>query len=417
MKVAFIQDPFTVEPLGISYLSSVLKKAGHKTELLRTGPDLENEFLGFRPDVMAISVTTGKHKRMLDLSNRLKRFFNTRAIFGGSHPTYFPEFLQEDGVDSIVRGEAERSILRSFDEPLVSFDMLEQDLDSIEFPDRQFLYKYPENLNNSIKNVITSRGCAFSCPYCFNSIYRCFYKGQRWVRHRSADNVIAECIELKKYPLKFIFFQDDEFLTNPNFEELMEKYASKVRVPFHCQLRIEKLTHDKADILKDAGCKSVTFAIECGDPIMRKEKLNRNMSDFDIIAGANILHDCGIKFRTENMIGLPGESVTQMLTTLDLNIRVKPTLAWTSIFQPYPMLTLGSFTGSVDDFSESFFERPVVKCPKDKQIVNLQRLFGFICSFPILRSIVKLLINIPNNVVYDKLYKAWKQKKYKELFS
>jgi hypothetical protein len=196
----------------------------------------------------------------------------------------------------------------------------------------------------------------------------------------------------------------------------MEKYASEVNIPFHCQLRIEHLNEDNVKILKDCGCKSVTFAVECGNVEMRHNLLHRYMSNEDIIIGAGLLRKAGIKFRTENMLGLPGESVTQMLETLDLNIKIKPTIAWTSIFQPYPGLKMGSYVGPVDSFSESFFERPVIRCRKDKQIVNLQRLFGMVCDFPWLRNIVKWLINLPCNKFYDRIYKKQKQEKYNELF-
>ncbi len=33
------------------------------------------------------------------------------SVFGGPHPTYFPEFVEEPGVDAVCIGEGEGAIL------------------------------------------------------------------------------------------------------------------------------------------------------------------------------------------------------------------------------------------------------------------------------------------------------------------
>ena len=432
MKVLFPVEEFTVEPLGVAYLAASLRKSGHEPELLKIN---NNGFLKeldtIRPDIVAFSVTTGKHRKFLELARKIKSKYWVMTFFGGAHPTYFPEILNDPAVDVVIRGEAEKAIVESLDDlqtkkscrKLVEFRTLEQDIDRIPFPDREFLYKYPENRNNPIKNVITSRGCRFSCPYCFNSIYRDFYKGQTWVRFRSPENVVKECLELKEnYPLKFIFFQDDEFLSNPKLDELLDQYRHKVGIPFHCQIRIELLTKEKAIALKSAGCTGVTFAVECGDEWMRKNVLERNMTNDQITKGAEILRSHRLKFRTENMLGLPGESLYQMLATVGLNFRLRPTVAWASIFQPYPRLPLGEyakkngFWDGKNGYGETFFETTVLQTTIKKEIVNLQRLFGVAVRFPLVYKFLKTLIKIPNNKFYDKLSKWFKQRQYDRLF-
>jgi radical SAM superfamily enzyme YgiQ (UPF0313 family) len=427
--VLFPVEPFKVEPLGIAYLAASLKKNGHEVLLSRTDNGIFKDVDTFNPDVVAFSVTTGKHSKAISLSREIKKNKRVVSVFGGSHPTYFPEVVEEWGVDAIIRGEADKAFPEFLEDlqnkkftRLVQFRTLEQNLDKIPFPDREFLYRYPENRDNPIKNVITSRGCRFSCPYCFNSLYRSCYHNQNWVRYRSADNVIKECVELKKYPLKLIFFQDDEFLSNPHLSELLEKYRSEVGVPFHCQVRIELLTEEKVLALKTAGCTGVTFAIECGDAYLRKNLLQRPITDECILSGSQLLHKHGIKFRTENMIGLPGENLNQMLATLELNAKCHPTIAWASIFQPYPRLPLSQYAYQMGfwdgriDYKESFFEDSILETTIRKQIVNLQRLFGVAVSKSIIRKFIRFFIQIPNNKVYDKISKSYKQKGYDKLF-
>jgi len=432
MKVLFLKKSWVVEPLGIAYLAAVLKKNGHEVDLLKIDNNgFMKELKEFKPDILAYSICTGEHKRFLEINREIKKEYSAISIFGGSHPTYFPEMVYEKGVDIIIRGEAEKSFIELLKDiqikhscdGIVNFRTLEQNIDRILFPDREFLYKYSENRNNPIKNVITSRGCRFSCGYCFNSIYRDFYKGENWVRYRSPGNVVKECIELKKYSLKLIWFQDDEILTNPRLYELLDLYKKEVDVPFHCQIRIEFLTKDIAKKLKDAGCISVTFAIESGNDYIRQEILDRKITKSKILEGSDILHRVGLKFRTENMCGIPNESLSQMLETLDLNIQCKPAIAWASIFTPYPRLPLGEYAkkngfwdGSFSSIKETFFEDTVLNTTIKKEIVNLQRLFGFIVGFPVLRKIVLWLLGLPKNKIYDFIHLKWKRNRYKVLY-
>ena len=431
MKVLFLAEPFKVEPLGLGYLAGALKKQHYEVELLQLNNNGWLDEIGIiKPDIIACSVTTGKHGRFIEAAKQIKSRYRIPVVFGGSHPTYFPEVSLSPYVDIIVRGEADKSFPEMLNELLVNkkcksiveFRTLEQNIDKLPFPDRAFLYKYPENRNNPIKNVITSRGCRFSCPYCFNSLYRDFYKGENWVRFRSPDNVIKECQELKSYPLKLIFFQDDEFLSNPHIEEFLDLYRYKVGVPFHCQVRIELLTEELAIGLKLAGCTGITYAIESGDERLRKDVLKRNVTDKQILKGAEILHKHGIKSRTENMIGIPGESLNQMIETVNLNAKAKPTIGWSSIFQPYPRLPFSEYAKKYgfwdgrSDYGETFFENTVLDTPIKKEIINLQRLFGLAVSNSIVRKSIRKLIKLPNNRVFDKVHRVFKQRRYNALF-
>lgn len=430
MRIIFITKPFVVEMLGIGYLAASLKKEGHDVMLLHDS-DIYPTIRNSSPCILAYSTTTGMHEYYLKFNREMKRR-GMVSVFGGAHPTYFPEMANEEGVDYIIRGEGEKSFVelaRNFrnrdwmkGEKVLGPVSLIQDLDSIPFPDREFLYTYPENRNNPIKNVMTSRGCPFSCPYCFNSLYKKMYSGQKFVRYRSPDNVIQECVELKKYPLKLIFFQDDELIMNPKFFELMDKYGSKVEVPFHAQLRVEWLTEEKVIALKKAGCKSVTFAIESGNIDIRTKVLKRNISNAQVFDGVQLLKKHRIMFRTENMVGIPGETLGTMLETYDLNRKVNPTIGWCSLFQPYPNLPLsiyakekGYWDGKIN-LKESFFEETVLKWDRKEEIENLQRLFGFGVTLRIPTWAMKLLIKLPKNSFFNWLSKWFKNERYKLLY-
>lgn len=442
MKIAFIAEPYIIDPLGIAYLIAALKKDRYEVSLLRTiDKDLIYKIRKMRPDILAYSVYTGRHQKFIDLNTRIRanlgRYgISPLSIFGGPHPTVFDNFLNEPYVDAICQGEFDESVSKTFTDILnhvvpshtmITMRENPQNLDILPFPDRDSIYQFPENRKNPIKNIMTSRGCPFSCPYCYNSVFKKMFEG-RQVRYRSIDSVIEESIKLvRDYPeTRYIFFVDDEFLSSESrLYEFSEKWWLKVRLPFHVQLRADFVTDKKVKMLKFAGCTSVTFAIESGNEKIRKNLLQRKISDEQIYKAAKAFHKAGILFRTENMLALPGDTVDNALETLDLNIKCKPKIGWSSLFQPYPKTILGDaaaeqglFDGNLDSIPSTFFEKTVLAMPKadKRRFENLQRLFGFICTFPYLRFLTRFLISLPRNRIYDYIYSRHKRQMYSSLF-
>jgi len=453
MRVLFITKPYIIEPLGIAYLSSALKLDGHETNIFVAGlpgeggrnwrhliaDDLFTFLRNARPsfDVLAYSVTTGEQDFYVSLNRKLRRHCmdrrprgreNILSIFGGPHCTYFPESMDREYVDIIFRGESENSLRRVLKDPTkyigqtIEFEPV--DVNAIPLPDRELIYKFEKNRDNPIKDIMTSRGCPYSCPYCYNSVHKVD------LRYRDLQSVIDEAVQVFNwYPkTELIFFQDDEFISNGKRLELFAKmWKEEVGMPYHAQIRIDRMDEDKIRILKDSGCISVTFAIECGSERTRKRLLRRNVSNEQILEGAKLLRKHGVKFRSQNMLGLPYETLDNSLETLYLNAKCKPTLGWTSLYQPYPKTPLGEFckdhelySGDFSDMPESFFEDTVLECfdeKRKKELRNLQRLFGFLVSYPILKPIVKVLIKCHNNKLYNWVHIKWKNRLFRKLFS
>lgn len=442
MNILFIIEPYIIDPLGVAYLSAALKKDGHKVKLMRT-VDIHTSFkdvLKYRPDVLAYSVYTGRQMFYLKLNKQIRDILKLHgqvpiSAFGGPHPTFFSDIVEDPFVDVVCQGEFDLLISDVFSRlrnsevlpSIIKPDANPQNLDLLPFPDRGLIYQFPDNRDNPIKNIMTSRGCPFACPYCYNSVINAMFKGKS-VRYRSVDSIIEETESLvKDYPqTKYIFFVDDEFIGNASrLAEFSEQWIKKVSLPFHAQLRIDFLTKEKLFLLKAAGCTSITFAIETGNENKRYSLLKRKISNETIINAAQMLHKHGVLFRTENMLALPNETVAEALETLDLNIKCKPTMGWSSLFQPYPKTALGDvaikqglFDENLEDIPSTFFEKTVLKIPEyqKRRFENLQRLFGFLCTFSFLRFSVRLLILMPRNALYDFIYSWHKKWRYVRLF-
>lgn len=438
MKALFVIEDFIIDPLAIGYLSSYLKKAGHEVDLVKTKRDDPAEKIkAFDPDMLCYSVTTGEHMFYQQMNLEIQS--NNISVFGGAHPTFFPKFAQYPGVDVAVRGEGFETIvdvanavegkleIEGIDNTVIGEDVgrLRPAIDKTKLlrPDRALMYKYPENADNPIKNIMTSFGCPYQCPYCYSPNYKQMYNDYR-VEKRSIEDVMLEVEDINKYPLDLIFFQDDIFPVYKAdwLSEFCEEYK-RFKIPFHIQVRIELITEDIIKQLKEVGLFSLTFAIESGDPELRENILERKTKDEVIAKHVDILHKHDIKFRTENMVGIPHETWETAMATLDLNIKCNPTIGWASLYQPYPGTKLGDkciewdlFDGNVDTIDRSFFDTYKLKVRHARMYERLQKLFPIIVSHPRLRRIVKFLCRLPLNRLYAKLYKRHKQFLYDKLY-
>jgi hypothetical protein len=57
------------------------------------------------------SVITGSQRYYLQLNRRIRQEVDVFSVFGGPHPTFFPEMLEEEGVDGICIGEGEGAMV------------------------------------------------------------------------------------------------------------------------------------------------------------------------------------------------------------------------------------------------------------------------------------------------------------------
>jgi anaerobic magnesium-protoporphyrin IX monomethyl ester cyclase len=462
LHLLFIVKEIDNEPRGILLISSVLKQAGHQVSLVvATEEDPLEAALRLRPDVLGYTVYTGPHTWYLDLNRRIRaQLPGVFSIFGGPHPTFFPEMIEREGVDGLCIGEGEYATLdlmnalqrngdgvgltnpaianwwfkidrdrqncRIVRNPLRPL-LTGEDLDALPLPDRDMLYAaHAQSRRTKIKPVITGRGCPYDCAFCFNKAYSDLYGGQgRRFRRRSPDHVLRELKELTAdHDVRFILFMDDTFILQDRWlKEFMPRYKAEIRragrpIPFWCQVRANLVTDEKIALFKEAGCVSVSFGLEAGNDHLRNVVLNRNMSREEILGAAEILRRHGITFMTNNMLGLPTGSLETDFETLALNAQCRPAYANVFLFQPYPKTALGEWAyehgwmmGSFDDLSGSVSDDSVIRFDSEtekRQIENLQKLFALGVEVPWLLPVIRGLIRLPSNRLFWLVYKLWK---------
>ena len=443
MKILFVYKYEFIEPIGLMYLSSFLKKNRHDCYFIdvKFEKDVCKEVRKISPDIIAYSITTGKHKFYQELNQKLKKKFKFFSVFGGPHCTFFPEFIHEKGVDVVCRGEGEFPLLElvnnlekkrditkiknlwlKIDGKLYKNEVREliRDLDVLPFPDRELVNKYNHYKKMHRRSVSTGRGCPYSCTYCFNHSYNKLYKNKGiMVRRRSIENVIEELKFInKKYKPKRFNFIDDTFIINHNWVfEFCKVYKKEINMPFVVNVRVNLIDDKIVKALKYAGCVMVMYAIESGNDNIRNGILKKNISIEQMINAGNLFDKYGIKTIVQNMVGLPDETLNMAFETMMLNIKIKASYSWVSIFQPYPKTELceyskqkGYFDSNMDVFDESFFNTSVMKMKDIKKMERLRHLFSWGVSFPISIPLIKLLIKLPLNNFYQILWlfhKAW----------
>ena len=385
MKVLLIAKHSIVEPLGIMFLCSVLRDNGHEVEvsLIQDAKDsnLLQKVCQSNYDLIGLSAYTGFHKTIFELSNYF-RSRGLKTVIGGSHATFFSSDCL-NYADYVVRGEGFKSILSVLDgtKKGIVFNPQLVPSQDIPIPYREPIYTpYLSFRVNPIKNVITSFGCPYSCSYCYNDSYKKLYPDFK-IRQRSVSSTIEECRELKRYPLKLIYFEDDCFgLSLEWLTEFSVDYKNLVNVPFHCQLRPEMVTQDRLELLKAAGCQGITMAIETSNEEVRRDLLNRKTTNNEITNACNLVKKYNIKLRIEQMLGLPNTTLEDELDLLKLNVFLKPDMSWVSIYSPYLGTTLGDYckavglySGNNNDLSDSFFSNSALNF-SSKRLINTNTL-------------------------------------------
>lgn len=444
MRVLFIEKQIDYEPQGIMQLSACLKQAGHETHLaIAAQEDPIRLTQEIEPDIVAYSVMTGSHQYYFDLNRQVKAALKDRqpfSIFGGPHPTFFPEMISEPGVDGLCVGEGDEAIVDlanalgngglnpdlpnwwlKIEDEIVRNPVrpLMTDLGDLPLPDRELVYgKHTYSRITPIKHFMGSRGCPYNCTYCFNHAYYQIYSRERRGNQRPVDQIIEEVNWVRsQWPLQQVVFIDDLFIIYDDWlEEFADKWPQQVGLPFFCNVRANLIVKgpQKVEFLKRAGCGTVSMGVEAANDRIRVELLKRRMTQDDMIKAGRMIRDAGIHITSTNILGLPSGTLEDDLNTMRLNAAANISYAHAYLFQPYPGTELGKFAqdedymvGTFDDISEIAWERSIMvfdNPEEKKQIEHLQRLFALGVEWPQLEPLIRRLIRAPHNAVVDNLY-------------
>ncbi len=380
-------------PLNLLYLATVIERQRkHSVSVLDATimkysvTETVQEIMRQEPDLVGLmGYTTFIKEAKLVATELRKQAPEVRIVMGGPHVDLYPqEILGWEEIDAITLKDAEELFPRLVDaiaagEPLdglpgVGFKKdgkqiitppapLNENLDSIPFPDRMLVpYKrYQTLLSNSAFStpLLTSRGCAFKCDFCENSLRRC-----HTIHYRSLTNVVDEIESILALGIKTINIYDDSFCFSAKrviglCNEIIDRDLRGFT--FVAKARIKPLTDEMLGLLSQAGCKILSFGLESGDDAMLRLMNKRTTVD----EGARALTRCkkhGIATMGTFILGYPGETEEQIMKTIDFaaasDVDFPQFLAFTML-PGIPIYMRGVNNGQYPDYWADYTRDPV----------------------------------------------------------
>ncbi len=306
MRVLLINPwpPDALPPPSIGYLQAVLKQRGIEV----IARDL-NEAMALPDDFDIVGVSF--HSFSVQYARKIREKFRGHLICGGHHPSAMPEqMLYNAGYNQVVIGEGENAILEivingNF-QPIVK-DCEQRyftSINDIPFPD----YTGLAHAGVYGINIISSRGCVFSCSFCASSDFW----GHRY-KMRSAENVLAEINQRKTEGFREFIFEDDNFTAN---KKRVFEICSQLdgNITWTTVGRAESMDEELCRELHRAGCRKIFFGIESlsQDAL---DRMGKNTTVEKMLKGVEIAENAGIETISLFLVGLPGDTIKNIEET------------------------------------------------------------------------------------------------------
>jgi len=313
-------------PLGLGYIAESLKSASIEYKVVDMGIErkyskLKSKVQDFYPDLIGISMMSFMFRHHYKLADSLKADFpNIHIVAGGPHISTFRNQVLRDckSINYGVTLEGEITILelckgvnideikglifRKNDDITYTGDRnFITDLDSIPFPTYGGFEKY----DAISMNVISSRGCPYSCIYCSVKLNI----GQK-LRVRSAKNVVDEIEYWYERGYRRFNFSDDNFtFYKDRVYEIcdgIDRCGFKIEMNCHNGVRADKVDKSLLERMRSVGFHRIAFGVEAGtDRVLKNIKKGERLEE--ITKAIQAACDLGFEVTLFFLIGSPGE--------------------------------------------------------------------------------------------------------------
>jgi glycosyltransferase involved in cell wall biosynthesis/radical SAM superfamily enzyme YgiQ (UPF0313 family) len=357
------QSPFSTKekrpPLGIGFLISILQNAGHKVffidNYLQPTNFLETDYLQQNEIAyVGIYANTICFRDTLAMLHKLQRTrqsgkWQGKIIVGGPH-TAVASHTIPDFVDFVVQGEGEQAILDIVEgrtnERVLCYHRI-KDLDILPMPAWDYFVGLPYDWgidffdDKPVFTMNTSRGCPFNCTFCsVGSIW-----GRQYT-YFSAQRIVSDIEYLiAHYGAKGIYFREDNFTFNQNrLREFCNLLIEKgISVPWACESRVSNLNRELVELMSRAGARGFYFGVESGSQRIL-DLLQKNVTIEQIKNAFEWCREFGIKTAASVIVGVPGQTESDLFLTGQLLKELNPTVTWFNVFVGIPDSKLYRFS-------------------------------------------------------------------------
>jgi radical SAM superfamily enzyme YgiQ (UPF0313 family) len=355
---------WAVASIGPAFIAAYLRGHGHRVNLLQvpvrmTLSELIAGVQAHAPDLLGVSLASRQWLRAVELIPPLRKVLDIPVIAGGLHASFASgDVLKTPGFDYVCVGEGEQAMLelvealdrgefpaggihniRKRGGPAAVMRPPFEPIDELPFMARDMLgEKY------GVRNLVTQRGCPYRCTYCAARQFSDLYEGSyaSYGRRRSPGNVMQEILQLRaEGDLNYIVFLDDTFTINHAWiKSFCKLYGESVRVPFSVHARSETVSETLITHLAEAGCRHIVFGVESGSERVRRDILQRCVSNERLCESFRLTQAAGMLATANYMLGIPGETGDDIEATLALHDELRPDDFGYFVFYPYPGTSL-----------------------------------------------------------------------------
>ena len=184
-----------------------------------------------------------------------------------------------------------------------------------------------------------------NCAFCTLPTMRKMYPVKKFVRYPTAERAIAEIEAVAdRWTFSTWVADDDVFTHQPDWiiNEWAAKYPDRLRhLKWEMNLRVETASEEVIRAVVATGCALAKFGLESGDPELRKNVYDRNITNEQTAHVFALCRKHGLKAHTFNILGAPDETRQQVWQTVRMNQKLRPERVQISILVPYPGTPLG----------------------------------------------------------------------------
>jgi radical SAM superfamily enzyme YgiQ (UPF0313 family) len=401
LRVAIIAAPYPLEefpspPLGITYVAAAFEAAGCEVRIFDyiiscySKEKLAAQLADFQPDAVGAGCVT---MNFYDAQGILRDVKSCNpeilTMIGGPHVSFTAEETLRNypEIDLIFIGEADDTITefvplmkqksKWHNIPGIAFRQDDEivnngrrsfimDVDRVPMPARHLLpisryqaFGYPVSM-------ITGRGCPHSCIFCLGRKM----VGSK-VRRRDPQLVLDEIEQIVNLGFERINIADDLFASDTKrVKEICNGIKERnLKFTWSAFARVDTVNQEMFDAMATAGCDSISFGVESGNPEMLK-RVKKGITLTQAENAINMCKQAGMLAHASFMVGLPGETKETLSQTAAFAESLKILFGY-HYLAPFPGTTLCE---KVDEYDLEILTKDWAKYDANDAIVKTSSL-------------------------------------------
>lgn len=356
-----IMKPYV--PLGLLYITSHLRARNFAVEVFDSTFGSRNELMRLleseKPSVLGVYANLMTRSSVLKILKAAKAA-GWKTVAGGPEPAVYAEEYLASGADVVVVGEGEITLEELL--PILRggrFELLDQvhgiafraadgavhrtsprrqitDINQQPWPCREavpmerYLETWRLHHQAGSVSIITARGCPYDCRWCSHAVFG------KTHRRRKPDLVVDELEDvLDRYNPDMLWIADDVFTIHHGWlaEFAGEMRRRRIRIPFECISRADRVNPRVADLLADLGCFRIWIGSESGSQRML-DAMERGVTVEEVQTAVELCKSRGIQTGMFLMWGYEGEELSDIEATVQHVRRTQPDTFLTTVAYP-----------------------------------------------------------------------------------